>query len=138
MASENLDLVRSLYASWERGDFDSAEWAHPEIEYGFADGPSPGNWSGLEGMAEAFRAWSSAWEEFRVEAEEFRELDSERVLVLTRRSGRGKASGVDLAQLRSEAARQGADLFHIRGGRVTKLTVYFDRERALADLGIKE
>src|SRR5439155_12446648 len=129
-----LDLVRSIRADWDRGDFSSAEWAHPEIEYVIADGPSPGKWIGLTGMAEGFRSIVGAWEGFHVESEEFRELDGERVLVLVHAAGRGKASGVSLGQMRSK----GAELVHARRGQVTRLVIYLNRERVFAELGLSE
>jgi ketosteroid isomerase-like protein len=132
--SENLDLVRSIYAAWERGDFSSAKWAHPEIEYVLVDGPLPRTWTGLAGLAEGFRDYLDAWEKYGVEAEEYRELDAEHVLVPYRQSGRGKTSGLDLGQIQSNAAM----LFHICDGKVTSIVIYFDRDRALADLGLKE
>jgi ketosteroid isomerase-like protein len=132
MALTNLDLVHSILAAWERGDFSSAEWAHPEIEFVIADGPAPGSWTGRPGLAEGWRSFLSAWEDWRGEAEEYRELDGERVLVLLNASGRGKTSGLDLGQMRAK----GANLFHFRGGKVTRLVVYLDTECALADLGL--
>jgi ketosteroid isomerase-like protein len=134
MVSANLDFVRSLFAIWERGDFSAAEWAHPEIEYVMADGPSPGSWTGLPGMAEGFREFASAWEEYRIEVDEFREVDDERVLVVFHRSGRGKTSGLELGQMRSK----GASLLHVQGGKVTRLVNYADLEHALADVGLSE
>jgi ketosteroid isomerase-like protein len=130
--SENLDLVRSIYADWERGDFSSAEWADPEIEWVIPDGSSPGRWAGRAGMVEGFGDFLSAWENFSVEAQEYRELDEERVLVLVRQSGRGKVSGLEIGRMRSN----GASLFHLRSRKVTRLAIHLDRERALADLGL--
>ena len=132
MASANLDLVRSLYASWERGDWSSAEWADPEIDFVIADGPAPGNWMGLDRLEEGWRSILSAWEGLSSEAEEYRELDDERVLVLVSYRGRGKTSGLDLEQMRAK----GAALFHVSDGRVTRAVWYFDRTRAFADLGL--
>ena len=83
-------------------------------------------------MAEGTREFLSAWEDYRAEVEEYRELDDERILVLHRRSGRGKMSGVELEQI----GEKGAWLFHIRDGKVTKIVYYFDRERGLTDLGL--
>jgi ketosteroid isomerase-like protein len=131
-ASANLDLVRSIYAAWERGDFSSTDWAHPEIEWVLADGPSPGRWTGVAGMTEGWRGWMTAWKEFRVEADDYRELDHGRVLVLVEFGGRGMTSGVDVGQMRT----MGAALWHVRDGKVRQMVGYWDRERALADLGL--
>jgi ketosteroid isomerase-like protein len=130
--SANLDLVRSIYADWGRGDFSSVQWADPEIEYVFTDGPAPGSWTGLARMAEAARDWVSAWKDWHAEAEEYRELDNERVLVLSRRGGRGKTSGLEIERLQSK----GAAVWHVRDGKVTRLVIYWDRDPALADLGL--
>jgi ketosteroid isomerase-like protein len=132
--SANLDLVRSIYAEWERGDFRSVEWAHPEIEFVIVGGPSPGSWTGLAGMAKGWRGWLSAWEEYHTNTDECRELDNDRVLVLSHGSGRGKTSGVEVEQL----VTNGAALFHVRHHKVTRLVIYMDLDRALADLGLKE
>jgi ketosteroid isomerase-like protein len=131
--SENLDLVGSIFEYWERGDFFSqAEWAHPEIEVVIADGPEPGRAAGLDGLARAARSRLGGVDEVRIEVERYWELDDERILALTRRSGRGKASGLEIGQL----GMHGAHVFHIREGKVRRMLWYFDRERALADLGL--
>ena len=78
-------------------------------------------------------AFLSAWEGHRVEPEEYRELDAERVLVLGRMTARGQSSGLD-PRLRTP----GGNLFHISNRRITRLVVYFDRAHALADVGLEE
>jgi hypothetical protein len=58
------------------------------------------------------------------------ETPSERVLVLTRWSSRGKKSGVPVVGA-------GAEVFMVRDGKVIGITVYYDRGRAFADLGLR-
>ena len=50
MSQENVEVVRSICAAWDRGDYSSVAWADPDIEFVTADGPSPGSWRG-------WRAW---------------------------------------------------------------------------------
>jgi ketosteroid isomerase-like protein len=132
VSSANLDLVRSIYAAWERGDYSSVEWAHSEMELVIVDGPSPGRWRGLTGMAEGVRSILGAWEDWHAEVDEFRELDDERVLALVRFRGRGKTSGLELEQMRA----RGASVFHVHDEKVTRQVIYFDRDRALTELDV--
>jgi len=128
----NLDIVRSIYLDWERGDFASVEWADPEIEFVIVDGPAPGGWTGLEGMAKGWRGFLDAWEEFRSLAEDYRELDENRVAAFVQLSGRGRGSELELGQMRTTSLA----LFELAGGKVVRLALYWDRERALDELGL--
>jgi ketosteroid isomerase-like protein len=56
------------------------------------------------------------------------------VLVLFHFSGRGKTSGLDVGQI----STKGANLFHLRGGKVTKLVQYLDRAKAFEAVGLSE
>ena len=132
--SENLDLVRSIYEARGRGDYSSDEWADDDIEYAIVDGPTPGVWRGRSTVTQVVRDFLSAWEDFRDQPEDFRELDAERVLVLHHFTGRGKASGLDVGHMSAKTA----SVFHVRNGKVARIAVYFDREQALADLGLRE
>ena len=126
----NLDLVRSIYADWERGDFSSADWADSDIEFVYADGPEPGRWLGVEEMARRYGDWLRGWRDFRAEPEEYFVLDDSRILVFVRNSARGRTSGLELN------TRSVANFFEVRGGKVVRIVLYWDRERALADLGL--
>ncbi|MDQ6811801.1 MAG: nuclear transport factor 2 family protein [Actinomycetota bacterium] len=131
--SANLDLVRSIVADWERGDFRSTEWADPNIEFrGTVE--SPLGATGVPAMAASWREWLREWEDFHVtDVEEYRVVDQDRVLVLHRFTARGKASGLQVEQ----TLPRGAMLFRIRDGKVTELRLFAsDRDRALADLGL--
>ena len=134
MASDNVERVRAIYEPWSRGDwFGPADWADPDIEYVMADGPNPGAWRGIRALAAVWRETISPFSEFRVAIEEMRELDDGRVLVLTRNTGRGKTSGLELGDMQT----RGANVLQFRDDKVTRLVAYFNRDLALADLGLQ-
>jgi hypothetical protein len=131
MSETNQELLRALFADWERGDFfKHTDWAHPEIECVMADGPAPGSGNGLAGMATVFRDVIAPFEDFRVTVEEYREIDERRVLAFVKFSGRGKTSGLEIAQMDSN----NACVLDIDGGTVRRLTLDWDRQRISADL----
>src|SRR2546430_3190371 len=95
-------------------------------------GPEPASGSGKVSLAANWRDFLAAWGDYRVVADEYRELDGERVLVLLTASARGRASGLE-----AKGGTKGANLVQVREGKVVALTMYWDRDRALAELGLK-
>jgi hypothetical protein len=133
--SANLDLVRSIFAAWESGDFSRIDWADPDIDFAWPEGldAGPGG-RGRRALAEDWRTTMAAWDNLTVTAEEYRELDDERIIVLNRVRALGKTSGV----LIDEGLTKGAVLFVLHQGRVRRLVTYLRRDSALADLGLEE
>jgi ketosteroid isomerase-like protein len=94
---------------------------------GLVVGPTKGvgeAWTFFSDFLATFEAPSFATEEIRA-------IDHERVLVIGHYRGRGKASGLDIAEISRVAG-----LFHVESGRVTKVVLYLDRNSAFADLGL--
>jgi ketosteroid isomerase-like protein len=130
--SSNLDLIRSIYADWERGDWSSADWADPEIEFEMVGGVVDGATKGKEEMGRAWVTMLNAWDDFKAVPEEFRELDDGRILVLIRNQGRGKGSGIDV----SEITPRSVNVWTIREGTVVRLTAYWGLEHVPEELDL--
>ncbi len=120
--SPNLNLVRSIYADWERGDFGVTSWAHPGLEFVIVGGLGGAHETrrGLKETGQLWREFLADWRDFAAVAETYRELDRDRVIVFHHFGGRGKRSGVEVGLTESK----GACLFHVAGGQVTKLVLY--------------
>jgi len=125
----DLELVRSIYDAWTRGDYSSVGWADPDIEFSMVGSIDSQDVRGVAEMARAWGSFLSSWEGFAVECEEV--LETEDGAVLTRFRGTGKRSGVWLDEWK------GANRFTIRDGKVVRLVLYEDRARALADCGVE-
>jgi ketosteroid isomerase-like protein len=144
--SENLDLACSIYADWERGDFSHGECADLDMEWVLVEGPSPGPGHGLAGMVEGLRSWFSSSHDVHVYADEFRELDDERVAVLVHSTGHGKASGLQYTPELTRTAHlfqhgvpgAAARVWTIREGKVVQLVGYADPAEALEAVGLEE
>jgi len=136
MSEANLEIVRRGYELYAAGDLEGAAAlfsADAEVAdaggLGVAD-TAVGTRSGPEGFLRATEEVLDAFEDYRVETEEF--IDAgEAVVVPVRISGRGKASGVKLEM-------QLAHLWVLRDGKVIRGEVYRTTEEALEAAGVSK
>jgi ketosteroid isomerase-like protein len=129
VSAENVEIVKGIFARWERGDFSSVDWADPEIEFTMP-GPDPKVHRGIEAMARAWADWLRAFKAFGIEPTEFHDA-GDRVVVGQVFRGEGRGSGLPLDDI------TGACVFTLRDGKVVRFAGYTTIERALADAGIE-
>ena len=130
--SEDVEVVRRAFDAWNRQDLEAVhECFSPDLEIDASDRVlNPDAYQGVEGFMRMRREIGEAWDEFRVEVEEFFEA-GEDVVVFARAVGRGRASGVEV-DFRS------AWLMTVWGERVTHARLYRDRTQALEAAGLSE
>src|SRR5271165_2921451 len=98
MSQENVEIAERAMDAFNRRDLDAYDDLFTQDFEWFPALPSTvegDGYLGREGIAKYFGEISDTWEEFRVIAEEYRELGS-RALMLARIEGRGKGSGVEV------------------------------------------
>jgi uncharacterized protein len=126
MAPANADLIRPIYEEWSRGNWRPAfDVYDPHMEWGWSD-----EFPGIAGVFEdrrdpnpRLRSWLSPWEHWSVQVDDYLEL-GDHVVVLATYHGRGKGSGVEIYQ-------EGAHVFELRDGKVVRLEIFANREKAI-------
>jgi ketosteroid isomerase-like protein len=120
--------------AYNRRDVDGlfAELATPDFEYypAVVKALDGGGYRGREGVERFKVDTSENWEELQSFPEEFRDL-GDRVLVLGRLKGRGKASGAPVDEPQ-------AVILDFRGDRIWRSRVWLDHAEGLREAGLSE
>src|SRR3954467_15733253 len=134
MSQENVELVRVAFEAFLAGDLEkTAQLVDPKVEFhgtvgGLQEGQIAHGQTQIDQMFEAEDL--EAWEERRLEAEEF--IDAgDNVVVLLHEYRRGRGSGVELET-------DTAVVVAVNRGRVVRIQGYMDRQQALEAAGLRE
>ncbi|HEY8640583.1 MAG TPA: nuclear transport factor 2 family protein [Solirubrobacterales bacterium] len=134
MSEENVNVVREAFESFMGGDGEkAAQLVDPEVEFhGTVGGLQEGQIA--HGQSQIDKQFEEedleAWEERRLEPEEF--IDAgDNVVVLLHEYRRGRGSGVELET-------DTAVVVAVREGRVVRIQGYMDRAAALEAAGLSE
>lgn len=127
MSIASSDVVRSYFRTFGSGGVDAAaEFWHPEIEWRAVESAADdvGVIRGHDALRRYYQDWIDTLADLRAEVEEILFEADDRVAVVVRNSGRGRASG---------AAAEGRYYVTcvVRAGRIVAGREYATREQAL-------
>ena len=128
-----MEIAKRAVDAFNRRDVEGFfALAVPDFEWfpAMAGSIEGGGYRGRDGIEQYLVDIGEAWEEYRVFAEEFRDLD-ERVVMLGRIEGRGRGSG---AWIDSPTGT----IFEFLNGKMSRLRTYLDHGEALRAAGLAE
>jgi ketosteroid isomerase-like protein len=135
MSQENVEIVRSMLATWDADGFDATRGAfHPDVEVvdlqsamGMQDRAR-----GPEELDRLAQQWTEIFDDWRMDVRDLVDLGGEWVLAEVRFHGVGRDSGIPVSNRQFE-------VYRLAGGRIAEIRVGFhDREQALAWLRQRE
>jgi ketosteroid isomerase-like protein len=135
MSRENVESFKRAIAAYNRRDLDAfLEEFDPEVEWRSLVqamfGGEESVYRGHRGLREGVQDMDEALADLQVEYSEIRDL-GERIVVLGRVHGRGRASGAEFDSPLNWVVE-------IRGGRAMQLRDYLDPKDALEAAGLRE
>ena len=134
MSRENVEVVREAVEAYLAGDLEkTGRLLDPEVEFhGTVGGLEEGRVAhGFPQIVQTFEKEDlEAWEERRLEAEEFIDAGDE-VVVLVHEYRRGRGSGIELET-------DTAVVCAVSRGRIVRMQGYMDRHAALEAAGVRE
>jgi ketosteroid isomerase-like protein len=133
MSQENVELLKRGLEAFARGDIAAVlELLAPDVDItsdalGLSGG---GSYLGHDGFVRATRETLEAFEDYRIDGEEF--IDAgEDVVVLVHISGRGRGSGIPVDM-------RLVHVWTVRGGKGIRARTFENKEAALEALGLRE
>jgi ketosteroid isomerase-like protein len=132
MTRENVDLLRGLYEAFAQSGITGipTDLVEADFEMGMFPPFPSGPFQGQQGIVEFAREFDAIFEEFRVEPEEFFDID-DRVAVVVRFRGQGVAGGVPVDE-------RIAHVWTMRDGKLARADFYTDVAEALEAVGVRE
>ncbi len=134
MSQEDVEVVRRGYEYFiATGEF-LAETIHVDFVWDmstFRGWPDRQTYAGIEGATEFNADWDEAWDDWRLEVEEYIDAGDARVVTIVRQRGRSKTSGV-IVDMRF------GQVFTIRDAKQHRMQMYASPSEALEAAGLSE
>ena len=125
-----MELVKRMLALFHAGDAEGALACFPDVVAEAPGRPDVTGGRGREALGKLIGSWVSAWEEWREQIDEVRDL-GDRVMVISTQRGRGKGTGIAISY-------QYAALYEVRDGEISGMGLYGGPDEALEAAGLSE